>query len=103
MKALTTLFVVGMFLTTVAVADDVDDVKAAVQSYFAAVNAGDADGRVLITHWHKNPQRFIPINYRKPRVGLLGLGWHKSPLTSVMLVRAPSIGRRLLLLPFLLL
>ncbi len=30
MKALTTLLVVGMFLTTVAMADDVEDVKAAV-------------------------------------------------------------------------
>ncbi len=45
MKALTTLLVVGMFLTTVAVADDVDDVKAAVQKNIAAVNAGDAEGR----------------------------------------------------------
>jgi len=43
MKALTTLLVVGMFATTVAIADDV---KAAVQGLFAAVNAGDADGRV---------------------------------------------------------
>jgi len=41
MKALTTLFVAGMFLTTVAMADDVDDVKAAVQGYFAALSAGD--------------------------------------------------------------
>lgn len=43
MKALTTLLVVGMFATTVAIADDV---KAAVQGLFSAVNAGDADGRV---------------------------------------------------------
>jgi len=43
MKALTTLLVVGMFLTTVAVADDADDVKAAVERYFAALNSGDAD------------------------------------------------------------
>ena len=43
MKALTTLFVVGMFLTTPAMADDVDDVKAAVQGYFAALNSGDAN------------------------------------------------------------
>ena len=42
MKALTTLFVVGMFLTTVAMADDVDDVKAAMQRSRAAVNSGDA-------------------------------------------------------------
>ncbi len=41
MKALTTLLVVGMFATTVAMADDVDDVKAAVQGYFAALSAGD--------------------------------------------------------------
>ncbi len=41
MKVVTTLLVVGMFLTTVAIADDVDDVKAAVQSYVAALNAGD--------------------------------------------------------------
>ncbi len=40
MKALPTLVVVGMFLTTVAMADDVDDVKAAVQGYFAALSAG---------------------------------------------------------------
>ncbi len=42
MKALTTILVVGMFLTTVAIADDVDDVKAAVQRFYAALNAGDA-------------------------------------------------------------
>jgi len=41
MKALTTLLVVGMFLMPVAMADDADDVKAAVQSYVAALNAGD--------------------------------------------------------------
>ena len=42
MKAFTTLLVIGMFATAVAIADDVDDVKAAVQSYVAALNAGDA-------------------------------------------------------------
>ncbi len=41
MKALTTLFVIGMFATTVAIADDADDVKAAVQSYFDAINSGN--------------------------------------------------------------
>ena len=46
MKALTTLLVVGMFLTTVAMADDVDDVKAAVQGYIAALNGGDANAYV---------------------------------------------------------
>ena len=42
MKTLTTLFLIGMFATAVAMADDVDDVKAAVQSYFAALNSGNA-------------------------------------------------------------
>jgi len=42
MKTLTTLLVIGMFATAVAVADDADDVAAAVQSYVAALNAGDA-------------------------------------------------------------
>ncbi len=41
MKALTTLLVVGMFATAVGMADDVDDVKAAVQSYFDAINSGN--------------------------------------------------------------
>ncbi len=41
MKALTTLLVVGMFLTTVAMADDVDDVKAAMQRSQVAANSGD--------------------------------------------------------------
>ncbi len=44
MKALTTLFVIGMFATAVAMADDVDDVKAEMERYFAALNAGDAEG-----------------------------------------------------------
>ncbi len=48
MKALTTLFVVGMFLTTVAIADDVDDVKAAFLSLFAAVNAGDSEALIQL-------------------------------------------------------
>ncbi len=52
MKALTTLFVVGMFLTTVAMADDVDDVKAAVQSYFDAINSGN--GAAVV--WHRIPE-----------------------------------------------
>ncbi len=37
-----TLLVVGMFLTAVAMADDVDDVKAAEANYYAAMNSGDA-------------------------------------------------------------
>ncbi len=43
MKALTTLLVVGMFLMTVAMADDVDDVKAALQRYGTALDTGDAN------------------------------------------------------------
>jgi len=46
MKALTTLLVAGMFLTTVAMADDVDDVKAEMERYFAALNAGDANAYI---------------------------------------------------------
>ena len=42
MKALTTLLVVGMLATTIAMADDSDDVKAAFLAMFVAVNAGDA-------------------------------------------------------------
>ena len=34
MKALTTTIVIGMFLTAVTLADDADDVSAAVQEYF---------------------------------------------------------------------
>ena len=50
MKALTTLLVVGMFLTTVAIADDVDDVKAAMQRSQVAGNTGDAntEARILL-------------------------------------------------------
>ncbi len=44
MKALTTLLVIGMFLMPAALADDVDDVKAAVQRYFVAINSGDTEG-----------------------------------------------------------
>jgi len=51
MKALTTLFVVGMFVTTVAMADDVDDVKAAIRGHFAAVNSGDV---VAYTSYYSN-------------------------------------------------
>jgi len=42
MKALTTLLVIVMFATTAAMADDVDDVKAALQRYTVALSAGDA-------------------------------------------------------------
>ena len=46
MKALTTLLVVGMFLMPAALADDADDVKAAVQGHFAALNAGDVNAYI---------------------------------------------------------
>ena len=45
MKQFNTLLVVvvmGFFLTTTASADDADDVKAAIQRYFVALNSGDA-------------------------------------------------------------
>lgn len=42
MKALTTVWVVGIFATIVAMADDAGDVKAAFLAMFAAINAGDA-------------------------------------------------------------
>ncbi len=48
MKALTTLFVVGILLTTVAMADDADDVKAAFLSLFAAVNVGDSEALIQL-------------------------------------------------------
>ncbi len=42
MKALTTLLVVGMFLMPVAMADDADDVKAAVHEFYVLLNSTDA-------------------------------------------------------------
>ncbi len=50
MKALTTLLVVGMFLTTVAIADDADDVEAVVREHFATLNAGDQDAHMQQHH-----------------------------------------------------
>ena len=50
---MTTLFVTGMFLTTAALANDVEDVKAAVQKYFDSLNSGDVDAWVeLFTEDH---------------------------------------------------
>ena len=43
MKAITTLFVVGMFVTTLAMADDAEDVKLAELDLLTAENAGDMD------------------------------------------------------------
>ncbi len=48
MKAWTTLLVVGMFATAVALADDVDDVKAAMQRSQVAANSGDAGTQILL-------------------------------------------------------
>ncbi len=60
MKALTTLLVVGMFLTTVAIADDVDDVKAAEMDFRAKESAGNVEGYFA----HKAPTYsiFPPTN-----------------------------------------
>ncbi len=61
MKALTTLLVVGMFLTTVAMADDVDDVKAAVLEFYEQLN-------------NENPsftRFFLPGGNSFPRTGSL--------------------------------
>ncbi len=43
MKALTTLFVVGMVLMPAVLADDADDVRGTLNSHFAARNAGDTN------------------------------------------------------------
>jgi len=48
MKALTTLLVIGMFATAVAMEDDADDVKAALNGHYAALNAGDAGALVQL-------------------------------------------------------
>ena len=42
MKALTTLFVIGMFATAITMADDADDVRAALRGDFVSLNSGDA-------------------------------------------------------------
>ena len=44
MKTLTTLWVLGMFLATPALADDVEDVKAAEMAARAAEDAGNTQG-----------------------------------------------------------
>ncbi len=49
MKTFTTLLVIGMFASAVAMADDVDDVRAALQSFVAALNAWDA-GALMQLH-----------------------------------------------------
>ena len=56
MKALTTLLVIGMFATAVAMADDADDVKAAMQRHYAALNSGDVNA--LVQHFVAGYTRF---------------------------------------------
>jgi len=48
MMKISTLFVIGMFATAVAMADDADDVSAAVQKYFDSLNSGDVDAWVQL-------------------------------------------------------
>ncbi len=43
-----TLLTAGMFLTTTALADDVEDVEAAVQKYFDSLNSGDVDAWIQL-------------------------------------------------------
>ena len=50
MKALTTLLVVGMFLMPAALADDADDVQAAVLDHFATLNAGNMANHIEQHH-----------------------------------------------------
>ena len=50
MKTLATLFVVSMFLTTVAMADDADDAKAVVLEHFTTLNAGNMDAHLEQHH-----------------------------------------------------
>ena len=49
MKTLTTLLIIGMLATVVAIADDVADVKEAGQRFYAALSAGDA-GALMQLH-----------------------------------------------------
>ena len=63
---MTTLFVIGILLTTVAIADDVDDVKAAELDLMEAENDGDMD-RIFR---HIAPGRSVFL----PNGGLLLLG-----------------------------
>ena len=59
MKALTTLFVVGMFATAVAMADDVDDVKASGVEFYNQVNNENAS----------YAEFFLPGGDQFPRTG----------------------------------
>ena len=61
MKALTTLLVVGMFLMPAVLADDVDDVKAAVVEFYNQVNNENAS----------YAEFFVPSGDQFPRTGVL--------------------------------
>ncbi len=61
MKALTTLFVVGMFLMPVALADDADDVKAAVVEFYNQINNENASFAEF----------YVPNGDQFPRTGVL--------------------------------
>ena len=60
MKAWTTLFVISMFATVVALAGDVDDVRAAEDNYYAAMNSGDAHGWAQSRRLSEESTRFGP-------------------------------------------
>ncbi len=61
MKALTTLLVVGMFATAVAMADDADDVKAAVLEFYDQLNNENT----------RYTEFFLPSGDQFPRTGVL--------------------------------
>ena len=63
MKAITTLWVLGMFLATPAVADDVEDVKAAEM----AARAAEAEGNTLGFYKNMVPE----FSIFPPTAGLL--------------------------------
>ncbi len=50
MKALATLLAIGMFATTVAIADDADDAKAVVLEHFATLTAGNMNAHLEQHH-----------------------------------------------------
>jgi len=70
MKTFTTLFIVGMFLTTVALADDAEDVKMAELDLLAAENAGDMDRM----YRHIDPGRTLFL----PSGGAPNRGWRRT-------------------------
>jgi len=54
-----TLFVAGIFLTNVCVADDTQDIKTALKQHYAAFNAGDADcwGATLLLKYKRRTSK----------------------------------------------